>query len=127
LLRVRRGILASRILRAAVIPARRIAASLLVATVLLATALPCPPAEAETADGHPTLSGNTGGAERPLEFGRACPCSCDTKGGAPAGAQPGFGLARAEEPQTRPDARPLIETATSSVREPSSGEDRIPI
>ena len=114
-------------LRAVVIPSRRIAALLLVATVLLATALPCPPAWAETIDGHPTLSGSTAEANSPREIGRACPCSCETKGGASVGAQLGFGLARAEEPLPRPDTRPLTETPTPTVCEPSSNDDLIPI
>lgn len=114
-------------MRAAVIPPRRIAASLLVATVLLATALPCPPAGAQTAGGHPTLSSSAAEADCPLEFGRACPCSCETKGGGPVGAHLGFGLARAEEPRPRPDVRPLTATPTPSACEPTSSGDPTPI
>lgn len=107
------------------ISARRIAASLLVATVLLVTALPCPPTA--TTDGHASLSSSQGVSDRPLEFGRACPCSCETKGGNPVGAQLGFGLARAEESLPTPDSCPLTETRIAAVGEPAPSHEPIPI
>jgi hypothetical protein len=108
---------------------RRISASILIATVLLTSALPCPPAEAQASDAHGIFASaaSAGGSERPLELGRACPCSCEKKAGFLAGTHPGFGLARAEEPPPTPDAHPLAETATPGFSELSSDEDAVPI
>lgn len=109
-------------------PTRRLVAPLLAVALLLASALPCPPRGAvSAARGAHALEGEEDAAP-PLELTRTCPCGCkDHHAPGSAGAQLGFAVARAPEPEAAPRIQPFVAAAARAMPVAPAHVDFVPV